>query len=212
MWVVDVLLDIIFPPSHREKAVAKFKIEDFLVAPHTFRLNDTAITSLLSYKDKKVAYLIRVLKYNGSPVAASLCAQILEDFLREEVAEIEMFSDKRIIITSVPLGKQRKHERGFNQTALILKKLKDMFPTTEIRDDILVRIKETKPQTTLSRTERLKNVENAFALTEYGKTITENTLIILIDDVTTTGATLHAASRPLKKPGIQTLPLAIAHG
>jgi len=212
MRMLDALLDIIFPPSRREKSIQTLTTEDFSVHPHTFTLNGTSIISLLSYKDANAQHLIRALKYNGSPVAASLCAHILEDFLREETAYIETFSDKMAVITSVPLGKQRKRERGFNQTALILKELQEIFTDIGIADDILIRIKETKPQTTLSRKERLENVADAFALTKRGEALPKNTLVIVIDDVTTTGATLEAASRPLTQNGIQVLPLAIAHG
>jgi len=212
MRLFDLILDVIFPPSRREKAVQELTVEDFFVHPHTFALNDTNITSLLSYKDKNVQNLIRTLKYSGSFTAASLCAKILEDFLTEEIAELETLSDKSVIITSVPLGKKRKQERGFNQTALILKELHKMLPHIEISDEILIRTKETKPQTTLSRKERLENVANAFELTKRGKALPKNTFVILIDDVTTVGATLYFASRPLTENGIQVLPLAIAHG
>jgi len=213
MRLLDMFLDIVFPPSRREKIVRTLRIEHFSIHPRTHSLDGTTITSLLSYKDINAQHLIRVLKYNGSPLAAALCARILQDFLIEEIAEMETFSNKQVMVVPVPLGAQRKRERGFNQTTLVLNTLKHIAPNVNIADDILVRTRETKPQTTLTRKERFQNVANAFALTERGKALSSNTTaIILVDDVTTTGATLEAASRPFRKRGIEVVPVAIAHG
>lgn len=70
-----------------------------------------------------------------------------------------------------------------------------------MRTDVLLRIKEAQPQSALPRKERLTNVRGAYALApEYASTIKDKK-IVLLDDVMTTGASLHAAAQALRHGG-----------
>ena len=78
---------------------------------------------------------------------------------------------------------------------------------------MLVRTRHTKPQTTLARKERLTNVVNAFDIRdiEAARTLLAGKHVLIIDDVTTTGATLKAAKAtllPLQPASITLLSLA----
>jgi ComF family protein len=100
------------------------------------------------------------------------------------------------IIVPMPLAKKRLAERGFNQSALlgraVAQKLGVRFGAAG-----LLRVRETPPQTGLSREERLKNVRGAFDCASDLKGLR----MALIDDVMTTGATMSDAARALKKRG-----------
>ncbi len=71
-----------------------------------------------------------------------------------------------------------------------------------------MRTRETKPQTRLPRSERLSNVAGAFAVTD--EQAIADTHIFILDDVTTTGATLANAATPLRRAGAKVTLLALA--
>ncbi len=101
-------------------------------------------------------------------------------------------------IVPVPLHKRRERRRGYNQSAVLGAALAKKFGIP-ISPELLVRVKNTQTQTHLNRVQRRKNLQGAFRAggQPSGKSI------LLIDDVTTTGATLSACARVLKKAGAQ---------
>lgn len=103
------------------------------------------------------------------------------------------------ILVPVPLHPKRYRARGFNQSCLIAKALGDLCPRTTV-DPILVKTQNTPSQTQLSRNARQKNVKNSFDLSPK-VAISPHIRYVIVDDVFTTGATLNACSRVLKKAG-----------
>ncbi len=169
------------------------------------------ITTLMEYQNAPVEDLIRSLKYDGSSHAAKLAGSILTDFLREEIASAHTFSARKILLVPVPLHKSRARERGWNQIELVLQALPQEFRDGSIAtyaQGALVRTRATKPQTRLPRSERLSNVAGAFAVTD--ESLVRDAHVFLIDDVTTTGATLANASTPLRRAGAKVTLLALA--
>jgi predicted amidophosphoribosyltransferase len=67
--------------------------------------------------------------------------------------------------------------------------------------DMLQRIKYTKPQMRLDRAKRLRNVNRAFAVPDAARELLHDKIVVLVDDVVTTGATANACARALKKAG-----------
>jgi predicted amidophosphoribosyltransferase len=63
------------------------------------------------------------------------------------------------------------------------------------------RVRHTPPQASLSRKERLDNVRGAFAVKTKGKAAVKGKTVVLVDDVMTTGATIHACCKALKRAG-----------
>jgi ComF family protein len=97
----------------------------------------------------------------------------------------------------MPLSPQRLQERGFNQALLLARALEP----TKLRFDVLLRIKETAPQSSLPRKERLLGVRGAYALEPRCAAEVQGKHIVLVDDVMTTGASLHAAATVLRRAG-----------
>jgi len=140
---------------------------------------------------------IHLLKFSGIKRLAKPLSRLL----------LSLPTPKADLIIPVPLHLKRLREREFNQTALIgyclSKELK-----IPIKIDNLIKTKETPPQTSLGRKERLLNVKKAFTSFEN----VANTDILLIDDVITSGATVSECSASLTKAGAKSVTvLALAH-
>ncbi len=197
---LQTVLDLILPPKERVRRTAHYTSDSLPVSPLTQPYGGVSITSLLSYQEQAVEDCIRALKYDASPEAAQLLADVLAEYLREEIAQIHAFSSAPVLLVPVPLHRRRFRERGFNQVALVLERLSPEFKNGELSTisfGVIERTRETTPQTRLPRIERIENVKDAFALAETEAA--QDSHIILIDDVTTTGATLFEASRPLER-------------
>jgi len=80
----------------------------------------------------------------------------------------------------------------------------------EYRPDLLMRVRDTKAQTSLSRAERLENVRDAFTVSDVGRKNLAGRHVYIVDDVTTTGATLSEATRALQKAGATVTAIALA--
>lgn len=97
----------------------------------------------------------------------------------------------------MPLSASRLRERGYNQALLLARALGH----ARLRADILLRVRDTPPQSAQSRQQRLHGLHGAYALEPQWAGLVRNTRIVLVDDVMTTGASLHAAARVLRQAG-----------
>ena len=209
--MLAALIDIVSPRSARTlRTVARSEI-DIPLRPAVHHLLNMEITTLTDYRDPSVQDLIRSLKYDGSGHSAHLCANILADFLQEEISVEKSYSPRKVLLVPLPLHRARKRERGFNQIEIVLERLppslRDGHVAT-LASHALVRTKATRQQARLARAERIENVRNAFEVS--GATDVSGSRIFLIDDVTTTGATLASAAKTLRKAGAEVTPIALA--
>lgn len=157
------------------------------------------LTSIFVYKGV-VAKAIKKLKYK---FVKDLAEELIELFL-SFCGEEKLFSDfcrlSNIALVPIPLHPQRLRWRGFNQAELlgelVAKNLGIRFVP-----DLLLRVKNTKPQVELDKYERQINIRGAFASNKNCKLKIENWNFILFDDVWTTGATLKEAGKVLKRNG-----------
>ena len=99
------------------------------------------------------------------------------------------------VISWVPTAAARRRARGFDHAKLLACEIAKAMPSTQARE--LLNRKSNVRQLGASRTERLKHMQDEFTCGDDLK----NKSILLIDDVTTTGASLAAASRVLKNAG-----------
>ncbi|NBW24618.1 MAG: ComF family protein [Betaproteobacteria bacterium] len=113
-------------------------------------------------------------------------------------------------IVPMPLSRQRLLERGFNQSDVLAAALETGQPR-KVRRDVLVRTRDTAAQSSLPRSERHANVANAYVVHPEGFNAVQGKKVVLVDDVMTTGASLHAAARALAQAGAaQTIALVFA--
>jgi ComF family protein len=97
----------------------------------------------------------------------------------------------------MPLSRTRFRERGFNQALPLTRALEP----SKVRIDILLRVKEMQPQSSLPRKERLLAVQGACALEPRLLALVQGKSVVLVDDVMTTGASLHVAALTLRRAG-----------
>lgn len=143
------------------------------------------------------------LKYAGRTDLARGLSELFADAALSYAGRVD-----RVI--PLPLHATRLRERGFNQSALLAA---PVARALGVRLDVscLVRVRPTRDQAGLPRTQRAENVRGAFAVrrpVELGR-------VLLVDDVRTTGATLATAAETLLRAGARevcTLALARAEG
>jgi len=137
--------------------------------------------------------LIHQLKYGDSHIARRLFGRWLAQ------AGEEILRDADLIVP-VPLDRWRLLKRRFNQAAILSSELHRL---TGIAWDplLLQRIKRTNSQVGLTRDQRRRNVQGAFAVAPDRVAAVQDRAIVLIDDVVTTGATAEGCARALKRAG-----------
>jgi len=135
------------------------------------------------------------------------------EYLCETVAEeiMKMMKDNGIeadYITYIPLHRSKRRKRGFDQVKSIAQSLEALTDIPSIKT--LVRTKKTQTQAKLSPDMRKQNVKNAFKAMINVKNL-KDSVIILLDDVYTTGATMESAKRTLENVSIkQVIPITFA--
>ena len=134
---------------------------------------------------------IHQLKYKNLRALAGTLAGFLGDYLAANSVPGE-------VLVPVPLHPKRLRERGYNQSILLAKELGKLADLPVV-DDCLMRKRYALPQArTSTMEERRDNVAGAFACRDCGL---RDKQVLLIDDVSTTGATLDACAAVIKSAG-----------
>lgn len=124
------------------------------------------------------------------------------DFYTDEIVKKLAFRiqwTKADGLVPVPVHPKRLRQRGFNQAQVLAEKLGEALKLP-VYPHILRRNKKTAPQNGLTPQERLKNLEQAFAAADIPDEVQS---VILVDDIYTTGSTVEACTRVLKKAGVK---------
>ncbi len=181
------IIPFLFPPSDDELVLNACTPADFVkkVSP----LQVCNCTALLPFADPVVKAAIHLNKYHFHGYAQTVLAAALTAYLRTEPHKSTMLP--------VPLSAARFRVRGYNQTEEIALRTTRTLPQVTLDTKSLVRIRNTQPQTTLNKQNRLKNMHGAFSVKKKYADSLANKHVLLIDDVLTTGATLAAAKDAL---------------
>lgn len=144
--------------------------------------------------DERLLVLIHLLKFARreriAPWLAAAMASHLPDFSRTAGAG-------ELVVVPVPMDGRAQLRRGFNQAERLARVLASHWKLP-IETRALIKVRATKAQSTLGREERLTNLENAF---HADATAVRGADVILVDDLVTTGATLHACATALRASG-----------
>ena len=134
---------------------------------------------------------LKQLKFNNQIHYKKALQQVIKK-------QLTIFTNKQHLAAAVfiilPLHKSRFFSRGFNQVTQVWQPCLSSF---KVLNNVLIRNKNTSAQSQLSKTKRIKNLQQAFSCT----TNLEGKTVVIIDDIMTTGATLNAATLSLKEAG-----------
>jgi ComF family protein len=133
------------------------------------------------------------LKYGGRPGVAETIARFMQRHLDAAAGE-------GAVLAPVPLHRWRIWRRGYNQSALIAGVLAARAGLP-VRQDLLERVKRTPPLKAMDRRARRETVRGAFRVNPRYRPELAGKAVVLVDDVFTTGATVDACARILKRAG-----------
>ncbi len=212
--IYEVARDLVFPSTCISCGIDHEVLCDtclFSIPMDTY--SEKNMHAVFSYNEPVIRRSLHSLKYKNNTALAKRLAIPLHDKILQELIHQEKFNGfTKPLIIPIPLHKKRKRQRGYNQTEILCNELSlidNSFYRTE--NHVLYKHKHTPSQTEiLNRKKRLKNIQNCFSAKNPEKIQGRN--IILIDDITTTGATFNEASRVLKKAGAKrVICFAVAH-
>jgi ComF family protein len=186
--------------------------KDLSKIPNAKKPDKDWIFSVWSYKDKSMKKILFMLKFESKFSVIEDLVQTIFDHLTDELHEREVFENtKTVWLVPIPISNKSFRERGYNQSEIISNRLATMSLGKLSNKNILKKFKETKTQHSIkNRSERLSNLRNSFCLKEGVDIKGKN--IVLIDDITTTHATLVEARRVLKQHGARmVIAFTIAH-
>jgi ComF family protein len=217
LWkTITFFLDFIYPRDELDKILDTYTANTLITkVGKAQNLPDKKCFAPLAYNNPLSRRIIWNLKYKRNTHALNLSSTVLYgaiyNFLQNNQATI---ANLKPILIGIPMSDQRLKERGYNQAELIVKRLlradkNNIF--SKQANKLLKKIKNTPAQTSLSnRKTRLQNLHDCFAVVDV-KAVNSK-MIILIDDVITTGATMREARKTLLKAGArEVLCFAVAH-
>lgn len=168
------------PRTHYERAPNNRLMQHFMEWPEAVR----ATAYFHYYKEGKYSGLIHHLKYHDHPEVGTYLGRLAAN----ELNTSRFFEDIDLIIP-VPLSKKKQRQRGYNQCDHIARGISEITGIP-IHTNCIERKIDTDTQTHKGRMERWKNTEGIFHVTKPEEIKGKH--LLLVDDVVTTGATLHA--------------------
>ena len=169
--------------------------------PAPFPAELSFIRAVFDYKNKFIKRAIWRFKYENAREFAEVFADSLYDEIIGELGEsLHVSENEKFLLIPIPLHQHRLRERGYNQSELLARAVmkRDHGGIFELSPKVLIRTRKTKPQAhSEKRTVRLANLRDAFACVDHARV--HGRTVILLDDVTTTGATLLAAKQALDR-------------
>lgn len=185
-----------------------------LFCKDNFKLNGIFVAT--DYHETLIKKLIKNLKYNFIKDIGVILGDLQTEYIKNKISQLViekkdvknhalinfnypqgLFSDyKNILIIPIPLHPRRQRWRGFNQAELIATRFATNLEIS-LDNKNLLRTKYRTAQAKLKKTQREKNIIGVFSW--RGKNISQK--IILIDDLSTTAATLNEAAKVLKAHG-----------
>jgi len=206
--IFDKILDLIYPQScsicgklNSNSLCTKCKIKlekefnfqtdkyendldkNFIEHNYFFKYGNIIRSQILALKFQEKPYVYKTIAY----------------FLKNMKKSFENLKKYDIIIT-VPISRQRKKERGYNQSELVAREIAKIINIPMVKN-ILYKIKNTVPQSSLNKKQREENAKGVYEVTNITKIC--NKKILILDDIYTTGNTVNECANVLIQKGIK---------
>ncbi len=139
--------------------------------------------------------LVSRFKYGDRPELAQLCGQLMAG------AGSEFWVDRPVLVP-VPLHWSRRRFRRYNQSVLLAQQV-GKLTGLDVLPQLVRRHRNTRQQVGLSGDGRQRNVRGAFSLDRRAAEMLRGRRVVVVDDVYTTGATIKAVTRVLKRGGVE---------
>ena len=163
--------------------------KNFIEHNYFFEYGNIIRSQILALKFQEKPYIYQTITY----------------FLKNMQKSFENLK-KYDIIVIVPISKQRKKDRGYNQSELIAKEISKIIKVP-IAQNILHKIKNTVPQSSLNKEQREINAKGVYKCANITKL--QNKKILIIDDIYTTGNTVNECARILTEKGIKRIDIGV---
>lgn len=154
------------------------------------------------YKEGMAVYLykgevrkaVHRMKFQNQRVYARIFGRLMA---KEAEEKIQRWGAEAVI--PVPMYRKKQRLRGYNQAELLAREITDQRNLPLICD-LVLRVKNTKPQKELEGKDREENLKKAFIITKNDVKLRK---ILIVDDIYTTGSTVDAIAEVLKKSGVE---------
>ena len=212
--LTDMLLTYLFPRGESVERLHKLSLSELSQLPPSSPIGDRDTIALFEYAHHTVKEIVWQVKYKGNRDLANKVGVLLYDTIMAELEERNTFAKfPNVLLIPMPISPQRLLERGWNQAELLVQALlsHDNGHKFVYLPHVLTKIRHTESQTkATSRSERLENLRNSMRVARASPI--SGQCVVLVDDVTTTGATLDEARRALKEAGAKKIIcVALAH-
>ncbi len=147
----------------------------------------------LGLYDETLSHLIKACKYSDKPDIARMLGRRIATKLQEfeHTSRLE-------IVCAVPMHPRKLSRRGFNQTEILAETIASAL-SLHYEPELLVQSRRNEDQIGLTVQQRYRNVHDAFDIFEPG--VVQGRGVLVVDDVTTSGATLNAVAHLLSDNG-----------
>lgn len=201
--LINTLLDLIYKKKCYFCSSSKYSVKMCPNCYNELSFNDFKVSRIVAgvnvytcgLYDKILQKLIRGLKYHRQKELAYYLAK----FMWEYFEQLNIHDDFQVI--PVPLHKNRMKKRKYNHMELVAKEFCKLSGYTT-NFNLIRRIKDTKPQYKLSKTERMQNLNNAFEIDIVNNL---NKPILILDDICTTGSTFEEMIKEFNKQNVQNI-------
>ena len=141
-----------------------------------------------------ISSLIKKMKYENGKYLFNVFAEYLSQVYFKNYFNADYF-------TYVPMTEKSRRKRGYNQSQKLAEITAELTGVPLL--DCIIKVKDTARQAKLGRVDRIKNLADAFRVSDK-KSVNEKSIVI-IDDVSTTGATAQVVAEKLKKAGAKSV-------
>lgn len=200
----DCVLDFIFPPvcGICLNTCNKYICDDCMEL-----INFKSINKIDKYTDKFFTKHLYIFEYEGIIRQRILDYKFKEkSYLYKTFTQTIVNNEKNLdfikeygVIIPVPIHKNRKKSRGYNQSELIVKEIARNIKDIKLELKILYKKENIKAQSSLNKVQRMENIKNVFLVKNEYKI--KNKKVLLLDDIFTTGSTVNECSKKLIEAG-----------